>query len=597
MKSRSARVTARRRTVVALAAVVVIVGAFTVRLLDIQVVHAQENLDNRAALTGITTTQPLYGTRGTITDTNGVVLASSTRSYTAKFDPMNVKDLDITNEDGSKTTLTWDDAAEKIGAIVGTSTTAVQKIVQDALDSNPESRYAQLATGLSAQQYRDLLALGLPYLAFESEQSRAYPNGAVAGNLLGFITQDGTESGLEAAEDACLASSDGSLTYQRGAGGLMIPGTEETTAAVDGGTVKTTIDSDLQFYMQQMIAEETQTQQAQHGNVLVVDVKTGAVRAAAEYPTVDPNDYSATDADDRGSHIFTDTFEPGSTFKALTAAALLDSGSVDLDTDHVVASSSEEFANGAVLGDSFVHGDYDYTLTGVLIDSSNVGISKFADMMDDSTRYDYLEKFGVGQTTDIDFPGEATGLLYPSDQWDAQTHYATAFGQGLTVTMPQVVGAYQALANGGVKEPLHIVESCTDADGNVTTPELSEPTRVVSEDTANTVIEMLENVYTQGSNHDAVAVDGYRIGIKTGTAQKPDGNGGYKDGVYYTSMMSVFPADDPQYIVMVTLDEPTRVTSSAANASAMHKAIQQVLKTYAIEPSDEPAPELPKYHE
>ena len=263
----------------------------------------------------------------------------------------------------------------------------------------------------------------------------------------------------------------------------------------------------------------------------------------------------------------------------------------------MTASGHEAFPNGAVVGDSFQHAAFNYTLTGALIDSSNVALSKFGELVPDETRYEYLQKFGVGTKTDIGFPGEEPGLIYPPDQWGAQGHYATTFGQAFTTTMPQVVNAYQTLANDGVREPLHIVESCTKPDGTVTKPELSEPRRVVSEEAADTTIRLLENVATQGSLAPAVAVDGYRIGTKTGTAQKSDGHGGYKAGLYFTSIIGVVPADDPQYIVMVNLDEPTRVTSSAATAPALQKAVTQVVKNYRVMPSEKTAEPLPKIAE
>ncbi|GAA4761942.1 peptidoglycan D,D-transpeptidase FtsI family protein [Microbacterium gilvum] len=592
-----ARRSVRRRTAVAGAVVVVIVAGFTVRLVDIQVVNAQEHMENRAAYSGITNSQVLYGTRGTIVDSDGTVLASSSMEYLAKFDPQHVKDIEHEGEDGEEYTVTWAESAADIGAIVGMTGLEVEKIISDALAADPDSEYALLADGLTTEQYRELVSLGLPYLYFESSQSRAYPNGAVAGNLLGFVGTDGEPlAGYESAENSCLQAEDGALTYQQGSDGLIIPGTETTEAAVDGGTLQLTIDSDLQWYMQQMIAEEVGIQGARAGAVMVVEVATGAVRAAAEYPTVDPNDPGATEEADRGSRIFSTTFEPGSTFKAITAATLLDQGAATPETS-VTASSHETFPNGAVVGDAFVHPAYDYTLTGALIDSSNVALSKFGELVSDETRYEYLQRFGVGTATDIGFPGEESGLIYPADQWDGQTHYATTFGQAFTTTMPQVVNAYQTLANGGVREPLHIVESCTAADGTVTEPELSDPERVVSEEAADTTIQLLENVATQGTLADQVAVDGYRIGIKTGTAQKSDGNGGYKAGLYFTSILGVVPADDPQYIVMVTLDEPTRVTSSAATAPALQKAMTQTLKTYRVMPSETSEDPLPKFAE
>jgi cell division protein FtsI (penicillin-binding protein 3) len=603
----------RRRTAVASAVVLAVLAAFTVRLVDIQVVNAQEHLDNRASISGLVRTEELYGTRGSITDMDGNVLASSTMRYSAALDPSLITAAAPAAEDEEEDagrvawgdssqsidayseTVSWRAESNAIGKIVGMEGEDVRAVAADSLADNPDSRWAQLATDLSTQQYRELLELGLPYLTFEPQQSRAYPYGAVAGNLIGFTNSEGPLAGLEDGQNACLQGSNGELTYQQGPRGLMIPGTETVEPAVDGGTVELTIDADLQWYLQQMLAEEVETQQALRGMAMVVEVGTGAVRAAAEVPSVDPNDYTATEGDDRGARIFSAAFEPGSTFKAITAATLLDQGAATPFTP-VQASDFETFPNGAAVGDSFSHPTYNYTLAGALIDSSNVALSKLGELVPDEVRAEYLQRFGVGTPTGIGFPGEEAGNPgLPVDQWDAQTHYATTFGQAFTTTMPQVVGAYQTLANGGVRQPLHLIESCTDASGEKTEPELSDPTRVVSEEAADTTMQILENVATQGPVAEQAAVEGYRIALKTGTAQKPDGRGGYLAGRYFTSIVGVVPADDPQYVVMVTLDEPTRVTSSAATAPALHKALMQVVKSYRIMPSEEPGEQLPKF--
>jgi cell division protein FtsI (penicillin-binding protein 3) len=262
----------------------------------------------------------------------------------------------------------------------------------------------------------------------------------------------------------------------------------------------------------------------------------------------------------------------------------------------VTASSSETLPGGARVSDSFAHPANTYTLTGVLIDSSNVGISKFGDMIPLDTRVSYLDKFGLTQQTAVGFPGESGGIMRDPSSWDKQTFYNTTFGQGISVTVPQLAGAYQTIANGGVRMPLSLVESCTAADGTVTDVPDAQGTRVVSEDAARTVSQMLENVATQGTLATQVAIPGYRIGIKTGTGEKTDPvTGAYKGDAYFTTMIGFAPADDPQYVVEVNLDEPRTVKSSAATAPAFQKAMTQVLKNYRVIPSGTTTPELPKF--
>jgi len=588
----------RRRTVLALGIVLIVLIAFVVRLVDIQVVNAREHVDDSLAM-GLQDSRTIYGSRGSIVDENGVTLASSVRRYNVEVDPkLAAQGLTDRDENGDvEVTQTWSQIAGQIAAITGQNAADVEKIVTDAVAANPESRWASITKDVSTEQYRALAALGLPFLSFPPQAGRVYPDGAVAGNLLGFVGSDGAPlAGLESADNDCLASSNGKVVFQQGRDGNVLPGTEvETQAAVDGGTLKLTIDRDLEWYLSQLIAEQVQNTGSVRGAITVVEAKTGKVRALAEYPTVDPNDPTATPASERGSWAFTDPNEPGSTFKALTAAIGLDSGAFTTDTT-VTASGSETLRGGARVSDSFSHGANNYTLTGVLIDSSNVGISKFAEMIPAQTRYDYLKKFGLGSTSAIDFPGESSGILHPVDEWGDQTFYNTAFGQGLAVTIPQLVGAYQTIANGGVRMPLSLVESCTAADGTVTDVPSAQGERVVSADTAQKVSQMLENVATQGTLADEVAIPGYRIGIKTGTGEKTDpATGAYKPDAYFTTMIGFAPADDPQYVVAVNLDEPRTVKSSAATAPAFQKALTQVLKNYRVIPSGSTTPELPKF--
>ncbi|WP_347978847.1 penicillin-binding protein 2 [Microbacterium sp. ProA8] len=593
MTTRSTR-SPRRRTVVALAVVLAVLAGFIVRLVDIQVVNADDHVKDSLD-TAFAGQQKLYGARGTIIDETGQTLAGSILRYDCQLDPLLLTQTDADVLAKKSKSRLWADVSNDVAEITGQTPEEVRTIVGTALAEDPGTRYAKLQNGVSTEQFRALADLKMPYITCNSHPARAYPDGAVAGNLVGFMGTDGEAlEGFEQSQNDCLAATNGERLYERGKDGVVIPGTETETPATDGGTLELTINRDLQWYLQQLIAEQTQNMAAQHGSILVYEVKTGKVRAAAEYPTVDPNDVDATAADDRTSQILRGTFEPGSTFKGLTAATVIDAGGQSPDST-VVASGLENFPNGARVRDSFQHPAHTYTLTGVLIDSSNAGISKFSEKVDNQTRYDYFQRFGIGQGASTGYPQEANGLIHPVEEWGAQTAYNTSFGQGVTTTMPELARAYGAIVNGGVRMPLQIVESCTKPDGTVIEPELAEPERVISESTSAQMREMLENVFLQAPYAKTVEIPGYRIGGKTGTGEKSDGNGGYKQGVYYTTMVGFAPADDPQYVVVVTLDEPTKVTSSAANATAFQKAMTQVLKTYRVMPSTTSPELLPKF--
>ena len=392
MTTRSTR-SPRRRTVVALAVVLAVLAGFIVRLVDIQIVNADDHIaDSMQVALGASRT--LYGTRGEIVDESGQTLAGSILLYDGVLDPKNVGPVTREDDDGKRVVVPWKDVAAEIGAVTGQTAEDVRKIVADALAENADSQFAYLKRGLTTEQYRALVDIGAPYLTFDAHPARTYPDGAVAGNLVGFMGIDGDPlAGIEQSQNDCLLATDGTLSFQKGKDGVVIPGTEVQQPAVDGGTLQLTINRDLQWYLQQLIGEQVQDMGAKRGTITVVEVKTGKVRAAAEFPSVDPNDPAASETENQYSHIFTDQFEPGSTFKALTAATVLDAGGQDL-TSTVVASDWENFPNGARVTDAFNHPAYTYTLAGVLIDSSNAGISKFSERVSLQTRFDYLQKFG-----------------------------------------------------------------------------------------------------------------------------------------------------------------------------------------------------------
>jgi cell division protein FtsI (penicillin-binding protein 3) len=579
----------KRRVAATAVVIVAVVGLFVGRLVDIQVVRAEalsaDSLGNRSV------ENTVYGSRGEILDANGVVLAGTVMRYDVQLSPKNAKQF--TRIDGDvKTTITVAEAAAEIGAVTGQTGAEIEAIIADALADNPESDFAYVSKQVDVDAFRAIYALDIPWLTFARNPSRVYPNGAVAGNLVGFVSSEGeAQAGLELGQDACLASDNGTETYERGADGVRLPESTVTTeAAVDGSDVVTTIDSDLQFFVQQVLAEQAQETGAAWGNVVVQEVKSGKLVAVADYPTVDPNNVSATEAEDRGSRAFTAPYEPGSTFKALTAASVLDAG-LATPNSQVVAPYRYLTANGADVNDSSYHADLRLTLTGVLIDSSNTGMSKFGELLSNQQRYDYMTKFGVGTVTESGFPAEEPGILRAAEDWDSQTAYATMFGQGLTTTALQVSSIYQTIANGGVRMPVQLVSGCRAADGTLTEVPAAEGTQVVSASAARDTADMLEMVYQQGWLADTWNIPGYRAAAKTGTAQMPDGNGGYSKG-YLVSVSGFAPADDPQYVVSVSLADPVNMNSSAASAPIFQEVMSQVLKKYRAVPSGATAPDL-----
>lgn len=577
-----------RRTA-ALVIVIVMSVVFLVRLVDVQVVSAAALNNDALEKRAVPVTVPSL--RGDIVDRNGMVLATTDERYDVQLSPKNTKlyggkfwgpDL----ERGAGTVeVTTEEAFERIGEVTGQPAAEIQKIVDDALKENPKSDFAYVKRSIDLEQLNKLKALSIPWLTFDYHHKRTYPNGAIGGNLVGFSGMDEVaQAGVELSEEKCLTGVDGIETYERSADGVALPGSVVVERkAVNGGTVELTIDRDLQWEAQQSINAQVQEVAAAWGLLVIMNVKTGELVAVAEDGSVDPNDVDASDPTKLNARSFVAPYEPGSTFKMITAAALIDKGLATPATQNLTPDYLEPEA-GVRFGDSFNHEPMPWTLAGILTQSSNVGTAVLGTQLDAKTRYDYLQKFGVGIATDAGLPLEDSGLLYPPDQWDRQTSYNTTFGQGLSSTIVQTAGAYQAIANGGKRIPPTLVKSCTSADGKVTTPDHGDEVTAVSENTSKQVMAMLETVVSEGWFHDLVSIPGYRIAGKTGTAEQSDGQGGYR-GDYVHSFAGVFPAEDPQYVAVTSIAYPTAGDGGVAALTAFREAAEATIRTFQIPPS------------
>lgn len=575
---------ARRRLAIAVILAFAVCSVFVTRLVDLQVVRAAElnaqSLGKRAIEVAVT------APRGQIVDDKGVVLADSVTRFDITAAPKNVSDFTRTKSDGSAEKVT---VAQAIGEIAEITGADAGKLLT-AVTQDPDSLWAMLVPKVDVDTYRAIRALDIPWVYSQTQEERIYPAGSVAGNLVGFVGTDGPQTGLEVTQNSCLASTDGTSTYEQGADGVRIPGSTVTTKeAIPGGTLTLTIDSDLQWFVQQAIAEQAQAIGAESAMAGVVRVSDGHIMALADYPSVDPNNMGATDVAFYGSRSFNYMFEPGSIMKAVTASMLVNEGVAGPTSEEVVPGVWRT-PDGARIQDSTSHGEMHWTLTGVLEQSSNVGMSMFGSELASATRYDYLRKYGFGQATSVHFQGEASGLL--DSNWNTQQKYDVTYGQGIAVTFAQMLGAYQAIANGGVKLPLSLVESCTHPDGTVEKLDIGAPERVISEQASQTTVGMLESVVTGGWLSSQLSIPGYRVAAKTGTAQVALPTGGYGND-YIVSVAGIAPADNPQYVVIVTYVKPHIMKSSAAAAPTFRKIMTQVLKVFRVPPSTKPGPGYP----
>ncbi|MBH0009476.1 penicillin-binding protein 2 [Salinibacterium sp. SWN1162] len=574
MKARSTR--ARVSFVVLTIAVLTVV--FMVRLVDLQVVQAEAL--NAEADTKRTLTSVAYGTRGDIVDTRGAVLADSVERFDIVISPR----VTLLRENASVVVL---DDLKQITDIIGGDPDEMLTMILE----NPESDFEYLAKSITLEQYQAVEDLGISWLYYELNPERSYPNGEIAGNLVGFIGTDGPQAGVELTSDECLAGTDVEASYARGEDGVALPGSAvETLEPQDGGTLSLSIDRDLQFYVQQRMAQTAESLGATWATGVVMRVSDAHLLAVSDWPTVDPNDVNLADRDALGSRAFSTPYEPGSTVKALTAASLIDAGVANQRTQVVSPYALELTNGGGTISDSFYHEDQRLTLAGALVESSNTAIAQYTDLLDAASRHDYLEKFGFGQKTGIGFNGESSGTLYDADEWDARTNYAVQFGQGLTTTSIQMASSYQALGNGGVRLPPVLVEGCEWPDGTVTDTPSTEGTRVISEAAAEQTLEMMEMVYSSSGSAPNLEIPGYRVAVKSGTAQVAE-NGAYGDNVVI-SYAGLAPADDPEYIVIATAGIPDSIYSGAI-ASTFRDIMAQTLTTYRVTPSSTSGPDLP----
>jgi len=567
----------RLRISLAVIAIFAIVGMFIVRLVDIQLVQAAElnaqSYDKRAQ--SLTT----YGTRGAIVDANGAVLADSVDRYDITASPRVALKLD-------NAALTQ--ALAKVAAITKQNPSDLMA----ALTADPGSDFSYLDKSVTLDVFTAVDKLDIGWIYFAQRPARTYPNGAIAGNLVGFLNTDGPGAGLELSANKCLAATNGSLTYEKAEDGTRLPGSQVTTKLPkDGGTLQLTIDRDLQFWVQQRIAQTYAALGATWATAVVIRVKDGHLMAVADYPTIDPNNVDQAPRDALGSKAFSTPYEPGSTMKALTSASLIDAGVVT-PLSQVTAPGKLFLSDGGFIKDSFGHDNINYTLAGALVDSSNIAVSMFSKALAAQKRHDYMTAFGLNSETEVGFNGESEGNVHPADQWDERTNLAVQFGQGMTATSVQMASIYQAIGNGGVRMPVTLVEGCKHADGTVTDLPSTAGKRVVSDSAAKQTLQMLEQVVTEGFAAPDLQIPGYRVAAKSGTAEVANGLGGYGDA-RVISFAGVAPAEHPEYAVVVTAGIPTSVYSSGAIASTFRDVMAQVLTTFRVTPSTEPAIDIP----
>ncbi len=422
----------------------------------------------------------------------------------------------------------------------------------------------------------DAITKKFPEVGSERQDLRQYPGGSLAANVVGGIDWDGHGLlGMEDSLDAVLAGTDGSITYDRGSDGVVIPGSYRNRHdAVDGSTVMLTLDDDIQFYVQQQVQQAKDLSGSKNASAVVLDAKTGEVLAMANDNTFDPSqDIGRQDNRQLGNLPVSSPFEPGSVNKVITAASVIEFGLSN--PDEVLQVPGSIHMGGVTVGDAWEHGTMPYTTTGVFGKSSNVGTLMLAQRIGPERYAEMVRKFGLGQRTDVGLPGESAGLVPPIDQWSGSTFSNLPIGQGLSMTLLQMTGMYQAIANDGVRIPPRIVKTTIAPDGTRTDEPRPEGVRVVSPQTAQTVRQMLraplqrDPTGVQQGTGSQGAVEGYQLSGKTGTAQQINpGCGCYYSDVYWITFAGIATTDNPRYVIGVMMDNPHRTADGQPGTTA-----------------------------
>ena len=544
-----------------------------------------------AALDKRMTETVLPAERGSILDADGTVLANSVIRYNVVVDQRvntkteTFKRLDEANE--KLVDVSRDQGHTELAAVLGMDKDAIREAVTG------DRPYYVVAKDVKPDVEDRISKLQIPGIVTEGVSKRVYPNGSVAGGIIGFL-KDGTtgQAGIEQTQDELLRGKDGKRLFEIGADGLRIPvGMDELTPPQDGKDVKLTINSDLQYFAQQAIQSQSDKLGAEWGVIIVMDAKTGNLVAMADTNAPDPNDPGRVAAKDRGVRAVTAAYEPGSVEKMLTVAALIEEGkSSPLDTFTLGPSYS---VDGQTFTDSFAHGTEERTLAGILGYSMNTGTVMAGQRLSKQQRYEWLQKFGIGEAPDVGLPATASGILTPWEQWDARQEYTVLFGQGVSQSTLQTVRAFQSIANNGVMLQPRLIDSYIAPDGTEEKVPAAEAERVVSDSTAQQVQDILESAVTEGQIKDA-GIDGYRVGAKTGTSESPCDDGAGYCG-YTASLVGMAPMDDPRFIVEVVLQRPKGSIYGITNGPVFRSVMSQALRTYNVQPSTGEPARLPQF--
>ena len=567
----------RIRKLVAIAIVILLL--FALRLIDLQAVRAAgfvERAENELTKSGT-----LLAPRGTIYDVNGIELARSVSAINIAVDQTVVNDPQT--------------AANLVAPILGMSAaellpqlTGSKRYVLIAKDVTP-AIWRSVNTAITDYNKRVMsekngITKRLAGFVPERSYIRDYPSGGLTSSLVGIINNEGNgAAGIESSLNSLLAGTNGKYLYANGRGNI-IPGSEEVKVEAKSGTsIRLTIDRDVQWVAQNAINEAVASSRAKSGTVVVMDPKTGHILAQASAPTFDPNNSATITLEKLRNPAVQEVYEPGSTGKVITVAAALEEKKVSPETIFTIPYSMRIYDR--TFSDHEKHPPQRLTTTGLLAVSSNTGSIKIGNMLGQDTLYKYLRKFGIGESTDSKLPGESAGILHPVKDWSGVSLPTIAFGQGYSVTAMQATSVFATIANDGVRVKPTILAGVVDQSGKYTPAKAVAGERVLSAENAVKMRTMMESVVSKDGTAPTAAIPGYRVAGKTGTAERYNTACRCYSG-YTASFIGFAPADQPKYVVSVTIQDPKGLHWGGALAGPVFKKVMSfVLQSEKVKPT------------
>jgi cell division protein FtsI (penicillin-binding protein 3) len=548
------------RLIALLVAMVVALGGIVVRLGILQL--RESGTYQALGIEQRLRTEDLPATRAKILDRNGSPLAVTLEARDVYANP----------------TLVTDPVGEavQLSTVLGLRSKDVAQVL-----ATPEHTFVYVQRGVDMDVAARVSDLHLAGIGLLPSEKRYYPSGSIAAQVVGVVDPDGVGiTGLERQYDTSLTGTPGhrivelSAMGQEIAGGVMVDHEPQP-----GADLELTIDRQIQFQAQQYLHQAVVANHAKGGTVIVMDPLTFEILAMANDPSFNPNHFGGVDPSDLVNRAVTDTWEPGSVNKTITAAAALQSGVVTPAQRFRVGATRT--IEGYTIHDAEPHATEQMTLGDIIAHSSNVGISEVADRVGNERLQQAFASFGYGAPTGVGFPGEAAGIMPPDPNWSDITRATVSFGAGVAVSPLQMAAVYATIANGGTYMQPRLVRA-TVSNGVTTPIGPSTARQILSQDTSRTLTEMLAYAVADGTGYNA-QIAGYQVAGKTGTAKKVDAAGKYTER-YVASFIGFLPASQPRIVVAAIINEPDTVYGGVAAAPLFQHIARYAIQRLGIEP-------------